>query len=217
MSDLELRKAAQQALEALMWHDETVQTTADSEAIDALRAALARPPRTSTKLTRVSEDRLPMPPQAIAAAREDSAHREAGPSRRANVVRTPRATAQPEPEQEPVAFDAFVKRIRDKAISIYADPEGRDILVITLLDAYVLMHHTQHEQLEAEKTRSDQRFAMGWKVALEQMDLSPLTDEEINEIGNGLNGIHPPISRQRRDLLVVRKAEAAHGIKEPKP
>ena len=38
-----LRKAAQMALEALMWHDETVQTTADSEAITALRAALAQP------------------------------------------------------------------------------------------------------------------------------------------------------------------------------
>ena len=38
MSDL--RKAAQQALEALIWHDETMRTQADSEAITALRAAL---------------------------------------------------------------------------------------------------------------------------------------------------------------------------------
>ncbi len=40
----------------------------------------------------------------------------------------------------------------------------------------------------------------------------PLTKEEIKEFTNGLNGIHPPISRQRRDLLLVRVAEAAHGI-----
>jgi hypothetical protein len=38
-----LRQAAQQALEALVWHDETVQTTADSEAITVLCAALAQP------------------------------------------------------------------------------------------------------------------------------------------------------------------------------
>jgi len=35
-----LRTAAQQALEALMWHDETVRTRGDDEAIEALRAAL---------------------------------------------------------------------------------------------------------------------------------------------------------------------------------
>jgi hypothetical protein len=38
MSDL--RTAARQALEALMWHDETVRTRGDDEAIEALRAAL---------------------------------------------------------------------------------------------------------------------------------------------------------------------------------
>jgi hypothetical protein len=37
-----LREAAQQALEALMWHDETVRTRGDNEAIAALRAALAQ-------------------------------------------------------------------------------------------------------------------------------------------------------------------------------
>lgn len=36
----ELRKAAEMAMEALIWHDETVQTKADIEAIKALRAAL---------------------------------------------------------------------------------------------------------------------------------------------------------------------------------
>ena len=35
-----LRTAAQQALAALMWHDETVRTRGDDEAIEALRAAL---------------------------------------------------------------------------------------------------------------------------------------------------------------------------------
>ena len=40
MSDL--KKVAQQALEALMWHDEGMRTRADSEAITALRAALAQ-------------------------------------------------------------------------------------------------------------------------------------------------------------------------------
>jgi hypothetical protein len=40
-----LREAAQQALEALMWHDETVRTRGDDEAIEALRAALAEPNR----------------------------------------------------------------------------------------------------------------------------------------------------------------------------
>ena len=39
----DLRKAAQQALEALIWHDETVRTRADSAAIIELRAALAQP------------------------------------------------------------------------------------------------------------------------------------------------------------------------------
>ena len=39
----DLRKAAQMALEALIWHDETVRTRADSAAITALRAALAQP------------------------------------------------------------------------------------------------------------------------------------------------------------------------------
>jgi hypothetical protein len=38
----DLRAAAQQALEALMWHDETVRTRGDNEAITALRAALAQ-------------------------------------------------------------------------------------------------------------------------------------------------------------------------------
>ena len=40
-----LREAAQQALEALMWHDETVRTRGDDEAIDALRAALEQKPK----------------------------------------------------------------------------------------------------------------------------------------------------------------------------
>jgi len=39
----DLKKAAQQALEALMWHDETVRTRGDNEAITALRAALEQP------------------------------------------------------------------------------------------------------------------------------------------------------------------------------
>ena len=39
----DLRKAAQMALEALIWHDETVRTRADSAAIIELRAALAQP------------------------------------------------------------------------------------------------------------------------------------------------------------------------------
>jgi hypothetical protein len=39
----DLREAAQQALEALMWHDETVRTRGDDEAIEALRAALEQP------------------------------------------------------------------------------------------------------------------------------------------------------------------------------
>jgi len=43
MSDL--RDAARQALEALMWHDETVRTRGDDEAIEALRAALEQPNR----------------------------------------------------------------------------------------------------------------------------------------------------------------------------
>jgi hypothetical protein len=38
-----LREAAKQALEALMWHDETVRTRGDDEAIKALRAALEQP------------------------------------------------------------------------------------------------------------------------------------------------------------------------------
>ena len=40
---MSLREAAQQALEALMWHDETVRTRGDDEAIEALRAALEQP------------------------------------------------------------------------------------------------------------------------------------------------------------------------------
>jgi hypothetical protein len=65
------------------------------------------------------------------------------------------ALAQPEPEQEfTVTFDAFVKQIREKAIyeTIYADTEGRDILVITLLDAYVLMRHTAPPQRKPLRT-----------------------------------------------------------------
>lgn len=61
------------------------------EAFVALLGGPSGGPRTSTKPTRVSADRLPMSPRAIANAREDSAHCEAGPPRRANVVRTPRA------------------------------------------------------------------------------------------------------------------------------
>jgi hypothetical protein len=41
----DLRAAARQALEALMWHDETVRTRGDNEAITALRAALAQQER----------------------------------------------------------------------------------------------------------------------------------------------------------------------------
>jgi len=37
------REVMQQALEALMWHDETVRTRGDDEAIAALRARLAKP------------------------------------------------------------------------------------------------------------------------------------------------------------------------------
>ena len=39
----DLRDAARQALEALMWHDETVRTRGDDEAIEALKAALKQP------------------------------------------------------------------------------------------------------------------------------------------------------------------------------
>jgi hypothetical protein len=53
------------------------------------------------------------------------------------------ALAQPE-QQLTLTFDAFVKQIRDKALyeTIYEDTEGREILVITLLHAYVLMRRT---------------------------------------------------------------------------
>jgi uncharacterized protein (UPF0147 family) len=44
-----LRAAAQQALEALMWHDETVRTRGDNEAIAALRAALAQQEQATVK------------------------------------------------------------------------------------------------------------------------------------------------------------------------
>ena len=47
-------------------------------------------------------------------------------------------------QQLTLTFDAFVKQIRDKALyeTIYEDTEGREILVITLLHAYVLMRRT---------------------------------------------------------------------------
>ena len=43
-----LREAAQQALEALMWHDETVRTRGDNEAITAIRARGRFPRRLPT-------------------------------------------------------------------------------------------------------------------------------------------------------------------------
>jgi hypothetical protein len=141
----ELRKAAQMALEALIWHDETMRTQADSAAITALRAALAQPD-----------------PIILPKIKGDKA----------------------EPEQEPVTFDAFVKQIRDKAIyeTIYADTEGRDILVITLLDAYVLMRHTAPPQRK------------------------PLTEDEIDGIAINYDGLPNSF------LELARAIEKAHGI-----
>jgi hypothetical protein len=49
-----LEKAAQQALEALMWHDEGMRTRADSEAITALKAALAQQQEQEPVATKVS-------------------------------------------------------------------------------------------------------------------------------------------------------------------
>jgi hypothetical protein len=49
----DLRTAAQQALEALMWHDETVRTRGDSEAITALRAALKQEETLQVKPTKI--------------------------------------------------------------------------------------------------------------------------------------------------------------------
>lgn len=47
--------------------------------------------RTPIRPTLVTADRLPGPPQVLAGARENTAHREVGPPRRATVVRAPRA------------------------------------------------------------------------------------------------------------------------------
>jgi hypothetical protein len=64
MSDL--KKAAQQALEALMWHDETVRTRGDNEAIAALRAALAQQEQGPHWLTKeLMADYLDMIAEAI--------------------------------------------------------------------------------------------------------------------------------------------------------
>jgi hypothetical protein len=61
-----LEKAAQQALEALMWHDEGMRTRADSEAITALRAALAQQEQEPRWLTKeLMADYLDMIAEAI--------------------------------------------------------------------------------------------------------------------------------------------------------
>jgi hypothetical protein len=103
--------------------------------------------------------------------------------RRTDIDTLRAALAQPE-QQLTLTFDAFVKQIRDKAIyeTIYADTEGRDILVITLLDAYVLMRHIAPPQRK------------------------PLTDEALMALLPGAVRLPPGW----KDF--ARSIERAHGI-----
>jgi hypothetical protein len=39
-----------------------------------------------------------------------------------------------------------------------------------------------------------------------------LTEKDIRNIANGLNGVQPPLSQWARDLKLARAIEAAHGI-----
>jgi len=135
---IDLKQAAQQALEAYDQHDPLGVVMAD------LRAALAQPI---------------IPPEI-----------------KGNKTQLE--------QQLTLTFDAFVKQIRDKAIyeTIYADTEGRDILVITLLDAYVLMRHTAPPQRK------------------------PLTDEEINKLWT------QKLDDFCWIRLFARAIEKAHGV-----
>ena len=98
MSDL--RKAAQQALEALIWHDETVRTRADSAAITALRAALAQPEQLV-----VDGDDLPTltkwTPMSEYAAKSAAVPGRAEALKQAGYTRRPRQLPK---EDEPVAY-----------------------------------------------------------------------------------------------------------------
>jgi hypothetical protein len=63
-----LREAAQQALEALMWHDETVRTRGDDEAIEALRDALEQPEQEPLTIERLRDALVTsriIPPAAV--------------------------------------------------------------------------------------------------------------------------------------------------------
>jgi len=160
----DLRKAAQNLLDD--WDNPNKYVRQDR--YEALRAALAQPEQLV-----VGGDDLPTltkwTPMAEYAAKSAAVPGRAEALKQAGYTRRPRqlpgedeqggwelphrreipreALKQPE-QQLTLTFDAFVKQIRDKAIyeTIYADTEGRDILVITLLDAYVLMRQTDSPQ-----------------------------------------------------------------------
>jgi len=93
--------------------------------------------------------------------------------------------------------------------SVLAQTDGDDADAIIIQYHEATIKRLEKRVIELELALSQRRFI---QTAYAQSESKPLTYEEINEIGNGLNGIYPPISRQRRDLLLVRKAEAAHGI-----
>lgn len=55
-------------------------------------------------------------------------------------------------------------------------------------------------------------FTLALYSAPQQPARVALTDEQIDDTGNGLNGVQPPISRKERDRRIARAIERAHGI-----
>lgn len=81
-------------------------------------------------------------------------------------------------------------------------------------------HDTSATEAAARAVESACAAAWGLKLADEPPEQAApvaLTDEQIDAIGNGLNGIQPPISRRERDRLIARAVLAAAGAAAPAP
>jgi hypothetical protein len=89
-----------------------------------------------------------------------------------------------------MTFDQFKDHVRNKAVyeAIYTDSEGRDILVITLLDAYVLMRQTDPPQ---RKPLTDEALVDIW------------ADSQVLDVNHKIN---------TPQHAFARAIEKAHGI-----
>jgi hypothetical protein len=221
----DLKKAAQQALEALE-NSSPDQYPEDAgvfyDAKDALRAALAKPVQEPD----LRELLIGAAAMAVAAERKGAYQ---GASWVADAV-----LEQPkQPEQEPVGdsyADLFnaLQRIETAAVFLpsfkITHEGGLEAVVQNIVDAIAALEQPEQEpvawfngkpvysapprcpncaSLEAQNTELDRKLA-----ALEQPEQEPLSDEELDRLWR------EPMSADWEHREYARAVEAAHGIKE---